>query len=1538
MAKLKDGTRIYGNANINATLTTLDLVVTGNMTIQGTTTTVDSTVSTVKDPLITLGANVTGAVPDDGHERGLILKYAPSGVATDAFLGWHTSNGEFALASNIVFDSANNEVTTINTYGNVRADHFKGEGDTLGNITGANVTGTVANANNSAYAGTVTGASQGNITSLGNLTAFQVGDNGTTGKVVITTDGTINASGIVNVTSSATSTSSSEGALRVTGGAGIGGNLYVGGNIYGNFAGEVLAKGLNTYVQFNDGGTQNATSGFTFSKTDNKLVVTGTANVGNLETAGTINATKTANVGNLVTPGFANIDKDLLVGTGASAANANITGSLQVAATANVGNLVTPGIANIDGELHVGTVGVHANATITGNLTVVDNYSSTNGNLTLTNGNITVGGAANVTGTANVGNLTTGGNIDGTGSSSTANVKYLEIRSTANIAGTANVGNLVTPGYANINKDLLVGTGALAANANVTGSLKVGSILGDLIPSTNYGGDLGNSTNAWKDLYLSGSSIKIGTQTISTTTGTSGIAISNNLTVTTLEVGGNANIGNSSTSGNLQVFGTVWANGNISSNTFTNSYVTFANGNVLSGNTNFTFDEGNVLLKTGNVELTGTANVNDATVRSLTSTGGIVFGNSTHGLVDNANLTFDTSGNTLTTDNLGLRATANVGNVVLRSLANTQLSFANATNALVGSANLTFDTTSNTLSATNITGTFTAAASSQPNITSLGTLTGLVASGNIQSNANIITDAIITKGTGNLTITAGATDGNIILAPQGSGTINASSKRITSIATPTDSADAATKGYVDANSQGLDIKASVRLATTGNRALTGLTAIDSVTPIAGDRILVKAQTAGEENGIYVAAAGAWARAVDAVQDKITGGSFTFVEEGSTLRDTGWVVSTDNPITVGTTAIVWTQFSSAGTVSANVALSKVGNEINVKFDTTTLAVSGSNELKVADSATFVTPNIGAATGSSLDIATGNLTANVVKANSVSIQNSGNITGANVISGTTLTGTLSTASQPNITSVGTLTSLSVDGGTLSVANANLTIGSAYGIKSDNYWYANGTAIDFQTAAGNATELQFKATGTNDLAASANLTFGSGNLTVTGNILNATGAIISGNIQANNVTNTHVVFAGTDSKLTGSSNMIWDNANQVLKVGAGGSEIGGDAGYGYVKAANVTATNLTDTRLVFSNSDHKLIDNANLTFSGTQLNVTGAANVSGTVNAGNVTSNGVADTQVVFATTGGRLTSDSDLTFDGTELKANAANVVNEFTAGNVTSRTLQSGRITYAGTAGLLKDSANLTFDGNVMTVTGNIQLNGTSGVGSLTGNGSISMTGNISGANIDSGAGLISTTGNANVGNLNATHVYGTIETASQPNITSVGTLTSLNVSGTSNLNAVGNVTITGGTAGQYLRATNSSGGLEYASVDASKIANGTSNVSIPTVDGNIIMVRGGTTVVTVTGSGANVTGYVSVDGDIQGNNITALTGYVINAQGTTDATSSITGTIKTAGGISAQGNIYTGHSVGFANNNGGTASKAYIQYNSTADSLDFIFN
>lgn len=134
---------------------------------------------------------------------------------------------------------------------------------------------------------------------------------------------------------------------------------------------------------------------------------------------------------------------------------------------------------------------------------------------------------------------------------------------------------------------------------------------------------------------------------------------------------------------------------------------------------------------------------------------------------------------------------------------------------------------------------------------------------------------------------------------------------LTNLATPVSGTDAANKDYVDSVAQGLDVKASVRAATTANITLSGTQTIDGVSVIAGDRVLVKNQTAGEENGIYVVAAGAWSRSSDAnTSSEVTSGMFTFVEEGTANGDEGWVLTTNNPITLGTTSLTFTQFSSA----------------------------------------------------------------------------------------------------------------------------------------------------------------------------------------------------------------------------------------------------------------------------------------------------------------------------------------------------------------------------------------------------------------------------------------------------------------------------------------------------------------------------------------------------------------------------------------------------------------------------------------------------
>lgn len=154
-----------------------------------------------------------------------------------------------------------------------------------------------------------------------------------------------------------------------------------------------------------------------------------------------------------------------------------------------------------------------------------------------------------------------------------------------------------------------------------------------------------------------------------------------------------------------------------------------------------------------------------------------------------------------------------------------------------------------------------------------------------------------------------------------------------SVATPTADGHAATKGYVDAARSGLDVKQSVRAATTGPITIaTGLEdgdTVDGVTLATGNRVLVKDQSTASENGIYVVnASGAPTRATDFDDNaEVTGGAFTFVEEGTANGDSGFVLTNNGAITVGTTGLVFAQFSGTGQITAGAGLTKTGNTLD-----------------------------------------------------------------------------------------------------------------------------------------------------------------------------------------------------------------------------------------------------------------------------------------------------------------------------------------------------------------------------------------------------------------------------------------------------------------------------------------------------------------------------------------------------------------------------------------------------------------------------------
>ena len=137
--------------------------------------------------------------------------------------------------------------------------------------------------------------------------------------------------------------------------------------------------------------------------------------------------------------------------------------------------------------------------------------------------------------------------------------------------------------------------------------------------------------------------------------------------------------------------------------------------------------------------------------------------------------------------------------------------------------------------------------------------------------------------------------------------------------TPSNSTDLVNKNYVDMFVQGYAIKAECQVATTGNITLSGLQTIDGYTTLANDRVLVKNQTTSAQNGIYVASTGAWARSSDANTWNSLISAFTFIMNGTTQQNSGWVCTITSGGTLGTTPVTWSQLASAASYFAGTGL-------------------------------------------------------------------------------------------------------------------------------------------------------------------------------------------------------------------------------------------------------------------------------------------------------------------------------------------------------------------------------------------------------------------------------------------------------------------------------------------------------------------------------------------------------------------------------------------------------------------------------------------
>jgi hypothetical protein len=207
----------------------------------------------------------------------------------------------------------------------------------------------------------------------------------------------------------------------------------------------------------------------------------------------------------------------------------------------------------------------------------------------------------------------------------------------------------------------------------------------------------------------------------------------------------------------------------------------------------------------------------------------------------------------------------------------------------------------------------------------------------------------------------------------GSLVMSGGSTQITLPNAPVAGTDATNKNYVDAAVSGLSWKQAVRVATTTNGTLATAFAngssIDGVTISTGDRILIKNQTTQTENGIYIVqVSGAPVRSSDADTGAELVGATVFVDQGTANANTGWTQTTDAPITIGSSNIVFVQFSGSGAYTAGTGLTLSGNQFSLTSPVlATLGGTGQTVYAVGD---ILYANTTTTLARLADVATGN----------------------------------------------------------------------------------------------------------------------------------------------------------------------------------------------------------------------------------------------------------------------------------------------------------------------------------------------------------------------------------------------------------------------------------------------------------------------------------------------------------------------------------------------------------------------------------------
>jgi len=841
--------------------------------------------------------------------------------------------------------------------------------------------------------------------------------------------------------------------------------------------------------------------------------------------------------------------------------DANVTGNLTVIGTTNISNV------------SIGNISVTGAITATGNITggnLNSNSGITSTTLTTTGtatvGNVSTAGTVNATGNITGGNINSNNTITGTTVTATGNIDGGNINATSNVTGSGAVftGNVTAANFiGNISGNIDAGGANTQVQFNDDDLLN-GSSNFTFDKSTNVMTVTGN---------ISGGNLSV-TGIVDTTGNITGGNINSNsgITGTTLTTTSTATVGNVSTAGTINATGNI-TGGNINSNAAITGTTLTTSGNASVGN----------LSTAGEVTATGNVTAGGVITPSITTASGDLVLNSAGGA-----LQWDGSGNVV------------MNSQWINGLSDPVQAFDAATKQYVDDAvssgihihtPVYVETPTALSSATYAQGGTTATVTS--------TLAGntVVFSSAINPQVN---DAYWFTNSFNGVV------GNIpyfvVSAPNTSAAVLSTAYNGVPVSNIT------TGGSLTETVR-INSGIGATLTATANGALV----IDSVSLTATQRVLVYQQANAVQNGVYVVTdagnvTAPWilTRSSDTdtyEPDTSTGldqGSYFYVQAGATGAGESYVkTAPSGPFIFGYANIEFTQFGASQVYSANTAagLSLTGTVFAAKVDNDTTAFDGSGNIIVKAGANLVTPNIGAATGTSLSL-TGNISADNASITGL-VNATGNITGGNInsnagITGTTLT-TTGTATVGNLSTAGTVSATgNITGGNLN-SNAGIT----------------GTTLTVTTV------------NTSDISA-------------TGSI-NATGNITGGNLNSNNT------ITGTTLTTTGTATM--GNVSTAGTIDATGNITGGNIN----SNATITGTTITTTGTgTFGNVSTAGTVDATGNISGGNLNSNGAATVTTTATVGNLSTAGTVNATGNIS--GGNLNSNNALTVTATGTLGN------------------------------------------------------------------------------------------------------------------------------------------------------------------------------------------------------------------------------------------------------------------------------------------------